>query len=257
MDLSQLSTLVTPPLSAPSAADQEVYIFPTSFAQRRLWLLSQMEGQANVYHLFTAFSLYGQLQIRTLQRALGEVVARHEALRTRFMILDGEPVQVVSPTPQDPLAVIDLSGLPPGEREAEVQRSFREAVDRAFDLVLGPLLRVLLIRLGECEHALCYVLHHLVGDAFSEAILIREVTALYEAIVAGDASPLSDLPLQYGDYAQWQRDTLQSETLEELFSYWRGQLEGVPLVLSLPTDRPRPASFTYRGRIEGDCGPLR
>src|SRR4051812_21180346 len=99
MDLSQLSALETPPPSAPAAADQEVYIFPTSFAQRRLWLLSQLERQANVYHLFAAFSLHGRLRIKVLRQALGEVVARHETLRTRFMILDGEPVQVVSPSP--------------------------------------------------------------------------------------------------------------------------------------------------------------
>jgi amino acid adenylation domain-containing protein len=255
MDLSQLSTPETLPPSPPPADDHEVYLFPTSFAQRRLWLLSQMEGQANVYHLFSAFSLRGPLRILALRQALGKVVARHEALRTRFMILDGEPVQVVSPQSPDLFTVADLSRLLPGGREVEARRAFRELVDRPFDLVRGPLLRVLLIRFGEGEHELCYVLHHIVGDALSEAILIHEVTALYEAVAAGDASSLSDLPLQYGDYAQWQRETLQSETLEELLAYWRGEIASAPLVLSLPTDRPRPSSFTYRGAVVGDLWP--
>jgi amino acid adenylation domain-containing protein len=255
MDLTQLGKPGTPPPFPPPAAEQEVYVFPASFAQRRLWFLTQMEGQSNLYHLFAAFSLRGALKIRTLWSALGEVVARHEGLRTRFMILDGEAVQVVSPRGQDPLTVTDLSGLPGEARQAEAQRSLRAVVDLPFDLTRGPLLRVLLIRLGEGEHALCYVLHHIVGDAWSEAILLREVAALYEAFVAGDASPLPELPLQYGDYAQWQRETLQSETLEQLLAYWKDELAGVPRALSLPTDRSRPAVFTYRGEVAGDLWP--
>ncbi|MET0646295.1 MAG: amino acid adenylation domain-containing protein [Pyrinomonadaceae bacterium] len=220
---------------------------PLSFAQQRLWFLEQLESGSSIYNLPAARRLTGRLDVNALGRAFGELVRRHEILRTTFAEVDGQPVQVVAPFEPQPLPVTDLSVLPEDQREAEVSRLADEEARRPFDLSRGPLLRVTLVRLAEEEHALLVTMHHIVSDGWSAGVLIRELTALYGAFSRGEESPLSELPVQYADYAVWQRDYLTGEILERQLSYWKEQLAGVPVRLTLPTDRPRPAVQGYRG----------
>jgi amino acid adenylation domain-containing protein/non-ribosomal peptide synthase protein (TIGR01720 family) len=182
-----------------------------------------------------------------LARCLGEIVRRHEALRTTFAAPEGSPVQVIGPAAPFPLPVVDLAGLPESAREALALTLIREEAARPFDLARGPLLRGLLVRLAARDHVVLLTLHHVVGDGWSLGLLVRELAALYPAFAGGRPSPLSDLPVQYADYAVWQRSWLQGEVLESEIAFWRRQLAGLPALLELPTDRPRPAVQSYRG----------
>ncbi|HVS00085.1 MAG TPA: amino acid adenylation domain-containing protein, partial [Thermoanaerobaculia bacterium] len=212
---------------------------PLSFSQQRLWFLDQLEPGNPAYNVPLAVRLTGELRVDLLQRAFTEVVRRHEALRTTFNSYDGRPVQVVSPEPGVELPVVDLSQLP--EREARALELARAAARRPFDLRRGPLLRLALLRLGPCEHVLLLILHHIVSDGWSMGVLLREVAALYSL------QGLPELPVQYADFAVWQRRWLQGEALEAQLGYWRRQLARAPRVLELPLDRPRPAVQTFRG----------
>ncbi len=220
---------------------------PLSFAQQRLWFLDRMEPGSAAYNMPAVLRLRGALDAAALRRALGETVRRHEALRTTFGASADGPVQTVAPPAPVPLAAIDLRGLAEPEREAELLRRAREEAARPFDLAEGPLLRAALLRLGERDHALLFTLHHAVSDGWSVGLLIREVSALYGAFARGEESPLPEPPVQYADYAMWQREWLRGETLREQAAYWREQLRGAPPVLELPTDRPRPALVSARG----------
>jgi amino acid adenylation domain-containing protein/non-ribosomal peptide synthase protein (TIGR01720 family) len=217
---------------------------PLSFAQQRLWFLDQLEPGMTDYNVPTGMILGADLDVAALERAFGEVVRRHESLRTTFRSVAGEPHQVISPPQPFPLPVIDLSALPPaaGERQA---RKLLE-VQYAFDLERGPLMRAGLLAL-EGRRLLAVSLHHIVTDGWSMDILVRELAALYEAFSRGLPSPLPDLPVQYADYAAWQRQWLQGPVLEAQVSYWRQQLAGAPPLLDLPIDRPRPPRQTFRG----------
>ncbi len=222
-------------------------LLPLSFAQERLWFLDQWEPGNPVFNIYYAYCLVGRLNVTALEESLNEIVRRHEVLRTTFGAEEGRPYQVIAPRLRVPLVVVELGGLPEGEREAEVVRLAREEAGRPFDLARGPLLRATLLRLGEREHVLLLTVHHIVFDGWSVGIFWRELGALYEAYSRGERSPLGELAIQYADYALWQREWLQGEVLEEQVRYWREQLAGIAPSLELPTDRARPAVQSYRG----------
>ncbi|MET0650621.1 MAG: condensation domain-containing protein, partial [Pyrinomonadaceae bacterium] len=220
---------------------------PLSFAQERLWFLDQLEPGSTAYNVPTAFRVTGALNAAALGQALSEVVRRHEALRTNFVSIDGSPVQVVAEASSFALPIVDLSKLAAPAREEAVRRLAAEDARRPFDLTTDSLLRVALFRLGAEEHALSVLLHHIVSDAWSMQVLIREVGEIYRAYTSGGPSPIEELPVQYADYSLWQRRQLQGETLDELLAYWREQLRGAPAALDLPTDKPRPPVLSFRG----------
>ncbi len=218
---------------------------PLSFAQQRLWFLDQMVPDNPFYNIPTAYRLGGPLEVGALERALGEIVARHESLRTTFVSHQGRPVQVIAPPGPWGWAVTDLAHLE--EPEAEARRRVAAEATRPFDLEEGPLLRAGLLRLGEEDHVLMLTLHHIVADGWSAGVLARELSALYRAFVEGRPSPLPPLPVQYADFALWQRRSLAGKPLAAQLAYWRSQLCGAPPALELPTDRPRPPELAYRG----------
>jgi aspartate racemase len=229
---------------------------PLSYAQERLWFLDQLEPGSPTYNVPAALQLEGALDAEALVGSLNEIVARHEALRTAFPSVDGQPVQRVATAMGLHVPVVDLSGLPESEREGRARRLAEEEARRPFDLARGPLLRAKLLRLDEEKHLLLLTMHHIVSDGWSAGILSRELATLYEAFSSGQPSPLRELPIQYSDFAIWQREWLQGEVLEAQLSYWRQQLAGAPALLELPTDRPRPAVQTYRGGWESVRLPL-
>ena len=220
---------------------------PLSLAQQRLWFLDQLVPDSPLYNLAAAVRLQGPLDVAALERSLGEIVRRHEALRTTFLTVDGRPRQVISAEPLLPMPVIDLRVVAEVAREENLQRLLSDEAQKLFDLARGPLFRVLLVTLGEQEHVLLLTVHHIVSDAWSVGVLIEELRALYAAFHAGEPSPLPELPFQYVDYAVWQRQWLKGEVLDIQLAYWKRKLEGAPPSLDLPTDRPRPAVQRYRG----------
>ncbi|MEW5926813.1 MAG: amino acid adenylation domain-containing protein [Gemmatimonadota bacterium] len=223
---------------------------PLSFAQERLWFLDRLEPGSAFYNIPAALRMGGDLDLPALESALGEIVRRHEALRTVFAEVDGAPAQAVVPFGGFALAVEDLSRLGEGEREAEAGRRAAADAARPFDLARGPLFRAALLRLADDDHVLLLCLHHAVSDAWSLDVLFRELSALYGAYREGGESPLPELPVQYADFAVWQREQLRGEALERQLAWWRERLAGAPALLELPTDRPRPPVQTYRGATE-------
>jgi natural product biosynthesis luciferase-like monooxygenase protein/amino acid adenylation domain-containing protein len=220
---------------------------PLSFAQQRLWFLNEWEPNRPLYTVPTIVQLVGPFAPAILQRSIEEIVRRHEALRTSFPTVDGQPIQVVGAALPVPMLLLDLRGLPPGVRGRESQQLIRQEVRRPFDLARGPLLRVVLIRREEEEHVLLLTMHHIISDEWSLGVFFREMAALYTAFSNGQPSPLPELPIQYADFAQWQMGWLQGETLETQLAYWKKQLGGAPATLALPIDRPRPSIQTFRG----------
>nr|QEO74808.1 condensation domain-containing protein [uncultured bacterium] len=223
---------------------------PLSFAQQRLWFLDRLEPGSPLYNIFTGLRLTGRLDVSALQRAITEVVRRHEAVRSVFAAGDGEPVQIVMPPPESfPLELIDLSSSPidPGDRARQL---VVEEASRPFDLANGPLLRVTLVRLAPEEHLALLTMHHIASDGWSMGILVREITTLYAAFLESRPSPLPDLQIQYADFAVWQRGWLTGEVLEGEIAFWRERLAGAPPVLELPTDRPRPSTRRNQGAVE-------
>ncbi len=219
---------------------------PLSFAQQRLWFLDQlMPGSA--YNSPGAFRIESSIDVALAERIVNEIVRRHEVLRTTFRSIAGQPIQVIAPALTLPVAVVDLGSLPEPKREAEVRRLAAEEAQRPFDLAQGPLLRVTLLRLGDQEHVFLVTMHHIISDGWSIGVFIREAVALYGAFSNGAPSPLYELPIQYADFAVWQRDWLQGEVLESQLGYWRQQLADIS-VLQLLTDRPRPAVQTSLGK---------
>ena len=232
---------------------------PLSFAQQRLWFLDRLNPGSAVYNLPGATRLEGALNLDALERAMNEIVRRHEVLRTRIEVEAGEPWQVIARWEPQRLEVTDLMHLPQEERETEASRIAKEEAETGFDLRTGPLLRVKLLKLEEDQYLLLHTMHHIVSDGWSMGILTGELSALYRAYSKGwsnEESPLAELPVQYADFAVWQRAWLQGETLERELGYWRERLAGAE-DLMLPIDRPRPAVPTYQGAsqrfvIEGD-----
>ncbi|XYI03830.1 non-ribosomal peptide synthase/polyketide synthase [Sorangium sp. So ce1128] len=234
---------VPPPL-APAPREGEL---PLSFAQQRLWFLDQLEPGSAFYNIPAALRLTGPLDAGALERSFLEIARRHEALRTTFEVSLGEPRQVIAAEPAVTLATVDLSALAGEAQEAEVARRAAAEAEQPFSLTDGPLLRVTLLRLSRSEHVLLATMHHIVSDGWSLGVLLRELSALYGAFCAGRPSALPALPVQYADYAVWQRRWLSGDTLDRELAYWKQQLSGAPAALDLPTDRPRPPVQTYRG----------
>jgi non-ribosomal peptide synthetase component F/NRPS condensation-like uncharacterized protein len=221
---------------------------PLSFAQQRLWFLEQLVADNVSYNISRPFRLRGWLDSAALERSLQEIVSRHEILRTTFMLVDSQPVQTITPSQTLKMPVIDLEALLEARREPEALERIITEARRPFDLVQGPLFRVLLFRFNESEHVLLLTIHHIVFDAWSEGVFLRELIALYNSFALHVPSPLVPLPIQYADFAVWQRDWLQGEVLAEQIAYWQKQLHGAK-ELELPTDYPRPALYSSHGAL--------
>jgi alpha-ketoglutarate-dependent taurine dioxygenase len=218
-----------------------------SFAQERLWFVDQFEPGSVAYNLTAGLRLNGDLNVPALEQAFNEIVRRHESLRTSFTSVDGKPVQVIAPAHEFIVNKLSVIELPEAEREAAARQLSLEEFKKPFDLNEAPLLRVSLIEITETEHELLLAIHHIVSDGWSLGVLVREVSELYAAFASGRPSPLSDLPIQYPDFAVWQREWLAGQRLESQLAYWRKRLAGAPPVLELPTDFPRPATQSLRG----------
>ena len=222
---------------------------PLSFAQQRLWFLDQLELGSTAYLIPHALRFQGDLSIETLERSLEELVRRHESLRTTFPMQASQPVQVIHPAGDWILPMIDLQGLGQEHREETARWLAKQEAQHPCDLAKGPLLRMYLLQLETQAYVVLLTLHHIITDGWSNEILVRELTTLYRAFVAGQPSLLAPLPIQYADYALWQREWLQGEVLEAQLAYWQKQLSGV-LPLALPTDHPRPLVQRYQGTIQ-------
>ena len=258
-NLENLADLMPPPVKSIDRNGE----LPLSFAQMRLWFLNQLESGKSEYNISTSYNmpaairLSGKLNVSALRKAFQQLVARHEALRTSFLIDDGQATQVIREPTDWFMDVRDLRHLDAEEREAEVIHLAEDEATRSFDLVLGPLnkarrirlMRTRLLQTTDQEHVLLLTMHHIISDGWSLGILIDEVGALYRSIVSGAAHNLDEIKIQYADYATWQRNWMDGPVFEHQLSYWRGQLAGVP-VLELPTDRPRPALMTFNGSYE-------
>jgi amino acid adenylation domain-containing protein len=223
---------------------------PLSFAQERLWFLSQFEPNSAFYNIPIALRLRGPLNIAALESTLSETIRRHEALRTTFTKPGGKPEQLIGPARPVRLPVIDLLGIDAEQREAVVRKVTTEDARRPFDLALGPLVRQRLVRVGKAEHVALLAMHHIVSDGWSLGVLVREIGSLYEAYLKGEPSALPELAIQYADFAVWQRTWLQGAVLEAELHYWRQQLAQAPEVLELPTDRGRPRVEGFRGGLQ-------
>jgi amino acid adenylation domain-containing protein len=231
----------------PEGAPDDVFVFPTSFSQQRLWFLHQLDPASTSYNVPITLRLHGALDFGALSRGLDTVVARHDTLRTTIAAVDGAPMQVVSPVGGLPLAVEDVGGEV--DPEAAACAGATALAAEPFDLAAGPLARGRLFRLAPEEHLLALVFHHIVFDGWSFGVLMRELAAAYAAHAAGHEPDLAPLPCQYADFAAWQRQWLTGDVLAAQRDYWTTQLAGAPPVLALPTDRLRPAVQTYRGAI--------
>jgi amino acid adenylation domain-containing protein len=219
---------------------------PLSFAQQRLWFLDQLENSGCEYNMRAALRLRGELDVSALERAIRALIGCHEILRTRFDEYEGKPFQVIEPEVRIPLRVEDLSSLGGSERQEAIESALRREAEEPFDLREGPLLRMGLLRLEACDHILVWSCHHISSDGWSIAVFHRHLWLAYEAFREGGNNPLEPLPVQYADYALWQRGWMQGEVLEGLLEYWRGQLAGAA-TLELPADRPRPPRPSYSG----------
>ncbi|RKI64338.1 non-ribosomal peptide synthetase, partial [Corallococcus sp. AB049A] len=241
------SALRAPPLR-PVAREGAL---PLSFAQQRLWLLDQLQPGDASYNIPTALRLTGRVDTEALRGAFEALIARHESLRTTLAASDQAPSQHVHASAAWELPVVDLSALPQEQREEEAWRIVAQEARRPFQLATGPLLRGLLVRLEAEEHVLLVTMHHVVSDGWSMGVLVREMAAFYEALSTGGTPALAPLPVQYADFATWQRNWLQGEVLEAQLDYWKQRLAGAPAALELPTDRPRPPVQSHRGATVG------
>jgi acyl carrier protein len=238
--------LVPPPItSLPRDSDLAL-----SYAQERLWVLDQIEPNNPLYNIPRTLRLKGVLRTDALERALNEIVRRHESQRTAFAVKGEHPVQVIAASVTVPLVVQDLTSLPEDAREAEARRIAIQETMRPFDLRQAPLVRALLLRLAEDDHVFHLTMHHIISDAWSAGIFLQELTVLYEAFSGRGLSPLPELTVQYADYAAQERAWLQGEVLEKQLSFWRERLKGLPPVIQLPLDRERPKNRTFAGAYE-------
>jgi amino acid adenylation domain-containing protein len=241
-----------PPPLQPSPRDRPL---PLSSAQQRLWFLDQLEPNNPVYVLPNALRLRGVLSVPALQQTLTRITQRHETLRTTFVFADGQPAQLVGPPRPLALPLVDLQLLPAPQRDATAQRLANREARQPFDLARGPLVRGTLLRLAPAEHVLLLSMHHIISDAWSLGVLIHEVGAIYAACVAGTPPALRELPIQYADYAIWQRQWLQGPLVAAQLAYWRGALAGAPPLLELPTDA-RPLRESFHGARQAiTCAP--
>ncbi|MDZ8235946.1 MAG: amino acid adenylation domain-containing protein [Nostoc sp. ChiQUE01a] len=237
-------------------SSEEVFVFPVSFAQQRLWFLDQLIPNNTIYNVPTVIRLTGSLNLTALEQTFNEIVRRHESLRTTFIVLDGQPLQAIpaescanAPSLTIPISVLDLQLLPDGKGESEARRIITAEIEHPFNLSSGPLLRVKLLVLSKTEHILLLNMHHIICDDWSIGVLIRELGMLYTAFAQNQTPFLSELPLQYADFAHWQREWLQGEVLQTQLTYWQQQLNGISM-LHLPTDKPRSAIQSYQGATQ-------
>jgi amino acid adenylation domain-containing protein len=224
---------------------------PLSYPQERVWVLDQLSAGGNLaYNFQVTIWLRGLLDVDALRASLQEIVRRHEVLRTSFPTVNGSPVQVIHPPGPIEFPVIDLRHVPAEERHEVSERLVAETIQVPFELSRVPLIRWRLLRLEDDVHELVQVEHHFVHDGWSFAVLLRELKALYPELAAGRPSPLPEPPIQYADFAAWQRGWMEGPVMDHMLAYWRGRLAGSPGILELPTDRPRPARQTFRGEVE-------
>ena len=208
----------TPPIQ-PVSKDQPIPI-PLSLAKKRLWSLAQMESNGYVYNSLAAYRLIGLLNVAVLEQSLAEIIRRHSILRTTLPIVDGQPIQLISSDIAFTLNIVDLHQLPLEQREVKIQQLITEEAQKTFALTQEPGFRVQLLRLSQEEHILLLIIHHIIFDGWSFQVLLRELTTLYEAFSNGHPSPLKELPIQYADFAVWQRECLQQEVNELQLNYW-------------------------------------
>ncbi len=220
---------------------------PLSFAQQRMWFLAQLEGVSRAYHIFYRWRLIGRLDRLALRRALDRIVARHEALRTKFAPVDGEPVQQIIPAEESSFHLVEHDLCGEMDAQEELDRLIEPEENAPFDLERGPLIRGMLVCLSENEHALQITIHHIVSDGWSMGVLMKELSVLYSAFARGEADPLPELGVQYGDYAVWQRKWIEGDILRGQAEYWQSTLSGAPTLLELPADHARPAEQDYAG----------
>jgi amino acid adenylation domain-containing protein/non-ribosomal peptide synthase protein (TIGR01720 family) len=223
---------------------------PLSFAQQRLWFLEQLETKNPFYSTSGAFLLQGNLNLQVLQQALSEIVRRHEVLRTSIQTVNGLPTQIIHPEATININFVDLQQHPEKERQTVVQQLAQQEATTPFDLEVAPFLRCVLLQLDTTEYALLLTMHHIISDGWSIEIFTKELSGLYQAFCVAEQSPLSELPIQYADFAVWQRQQLSGSFLETELNYWKENLLGAPEVLQLPTDHPRPSVQTYRGSTQ-------
>jgi amino acid adenylation domain-containing protein len=228
--------------------DQDLHAI--SYAQQRMWLLDRLDPGNLAYNITRAIRMRGSLSPAALRESLRAIVTRHESLRTTFSEIEGEPIPVVASDCSLELSTVDLNDVAEADRETQAQQLARDEAQRPFDLARGPLLRAQLLRVNTDEHILILTMHHIITDAWSMSVFFEELGRLYEAFVAGRPSPLSDLPIQYRDFAHWQRESLTGDVLARRLAYWQHQLAGVDPVLALPTDRNRPVVPTAHGAIQ-------
>ena len=240
-----MTAIVNVPASEGDRPSDDVFCFPASFAQQRLWFLHQLAPENPFYNVAAAIRLTGTLHVDLLEQTFNAIVQRHEALRTTFTRVGDELMQVINPTLRIALPVIKRH-IPAAQRYEIAQQQAIVEFQRPFNLTIDALMRVTLLQFDETDHVLLLNLHHIVADGWSIGVLIHEVGALYTAFLAKLPSPLPELPIQYADFTHWQREYLQGEVLESQLSYWRQQLMDLP-GLALPTDYPRPAVQNYRG----------
>lgn len=221
--------------------------FALSFAQQRLWFLSQLQQENAVYNVSGGVRMEGPLSVAALERALDEIVRRHEALRTTIRQIEGEPVQIISEPQAFYLPKFDLRNVPASQRETEAQLLLTNQARQPFNLEGGRLFRATLLLLSPQEHILILTMHHIIADGWSRGIFVRELVQLYEAFASGRSSTLPEWPVQYVDFAAWQREWLQGEVVDKQVSYWKEKLAGAPSLLELPKDRPRPPTQSFRG----------
>jgi thioesterase domain-containing protein/acyl carrier protein len=235
------------PAIKPTPRDQNLSL---SYNQERLWLIEQLQPNTSLHNLLYIFRLKGELKVEILKQCLQEVTQRHEALRTTFPSIEGKPIQSISPAVVVDLPVVDLSALSLDRWEAEVQRQSLEYANQPFSLTQGPLWRYKLLRLNDEQHVLVRVIHHIIFDASSQSVFMRELGALYDSFLAGEPSTLPKLPIQYADFAQSQREWLQGNILSSQLDYWKEQLSGNVCALELPTDFQRSGASTYQGALQ-------
>jgi amino acid adenylation domain-containing protein len=248
--LQQQDTELTIPPILPRVDNAEL---PLSYAQQRLWFLDQLQPNSALYNIPLALNLAGTLNVAALEQSLEEIIHRHEALRTNFVTVDGQPSQIVQRQTNWTLSVVELQHLPTlalSEQEIASRQLAQQQAIQPFDLSCAALLRATLIVLSETEHILLVCMHHIVSDEWSMGVFVQELAALYNAYTQGKNSPLGSLPIQYADFAIWQRQWLQGEVLQSQLNYWQQQLKDAPPLLSLPIDRPRPAVQTFAGAYQ-------
>ncbi|GAX38399.1 non-ribosomal peptide synthetase [Nodularia sp. NIES-3585] len=243
--LAQITTEAFIPSESISQV-QPAEVYPLSFAQQRLWFLDRLEPGNPAYNISLAVNLKGELDVLLLEQSINEIIRRHETLRTTFTIVNGQQVQIIAAALKLSLLRIDIKL----QGDTAVQQFLTKQSQQPFDLTQGPLLRAKVLYLAPQEHILLLEMHHIISDGWSSEVFLQEMASLYKAFLAGTASPLAEISIQYKDFANWQREWLQGEILETQLSYWKKQLEGIPTALQLPTDRIRPAVQTSQGAIQ-------